>query len=150
MDENYLLETANKLCQVSEQAADEYVQKFDRLSVRINEAMLARPDIATLVGADNLSMMADNHANHQRFVASILKYKNSEVLVSTMLWVFRAHRSRGFSQHYWPAQLNAWTDILSSELSAESYAEIYPFYEWMLINIPSFVKLSDLTSDKIY
>jgi hypothetical protein len=31
-----------------------------------------------------------------------------EVLVETVLWVFRAYRSHGFKLTYWPAQLDMW------------------------------------------
>ncbi len=33
--------------------------------------------------------------------------------------------------------------ILKESLSVDTFNEIYPLYEWMQINIPLFVKLSD-------
>lgn len=87
--------------------------------------------------------MKDNHANHVRFIASILKNYNPDVLVDTVLWVFRAYRSHGFTTNYWAAQLNAWITILKETLTPESYKEVYFYYEWMQINIPTFVILSD-------
>ena len=87
--------------------------------------------------------MQDNHANHVRFIASILKNNDADVLVETVLWVFRAYRSHGFSSNYWAAQLNTWMQILKTELSVETYKEVLPLYEWMQINIPIFVKVSD-------
>jgi hypothetical protein len=65
------------------------------------------------------------------------------VLVETILWVFRAYRSHGFHTNYWAAQLNSWIEILRNELSEEAYTEIYPYYEWMQVNIPLFVLFSD-------
>lgn len=105
--------------------------------------MLERPDLNDLIGENNTDMMKDNHANHVRFIASILKNHNSDVLVDTVLWVFRAYRSHGFTSNYWAAQLNAWIVIMKEVLTPESYREVYPYYEWMQINIPSFVLLSD-------
>ncbi len=87
--------------------------------------------------------MKDNHANHVRFIASILRNHNPEILVDTVLWVFRAYRSRGFSSNYWAAQLNTWIEIIKEELSTETYHQVFPLYEWMQLNIPTFVKLSD-------
>jgi hypothetical protein len=143
MDRNYLLEKANGLKQVSITTADEYHQKAEMLTAKMNAMMLERPDIDGLVGANNLSMMRDNHANHVGFIASILKYGNPDVLTDTILWVFRAYRSHGFTTNYWAAQLNGWIDILNEVLSKESFVEVYPYYEWMQINIPIFVKVSD-------
>jgi len=65
------------------------------------------------------------------------------VLVETVLWVFRAYRSHGFQTTYWAANLNIWVDLIRQELSESAYNEIYPFYNWLIVNIPVFVKLSD-------
>lgn len=143
MDKNYLLQTANQLKQVSNVAATEYEQKAELLIVEMNKLMLERQDLEILVGKNNINMMQDNHANHVRFMASILKNYNSDVLVETILWVFRSYRSHGFSANYWAAQLNTWMVIFKSQFSVETYEEVKPLYEWMQINIPIFVKLSD-------
>ncbi len=143
MDKNYLLETATQLKQVKVKTADEYHQKAEELITKMNKLMLERPDIESLVGSNNINMMKDNHSNHVRFIASILKNHNPDVLVDTVLWVFRAYRSHGFTTNYWAAQLNAWITIIKEILSPESFVETYPYYEWMQINIPIFAKVSD-------
>jgi hypothetical protein len=72
-----------------------------------------------------------------------------EVLVETVLWVFRAYRSHGFQLTFWPASLDTWVELLRAELHAEAFDEIYPFYHWITVHIPTFVTLSDaqLASD---
>lgn len=142
MDRNLVLESAKKLAHASSQTADEYSRKSDQLISLMNATMLKRPDVESLVGQNNIAMMQDNHANHVRFIASILKYPKPEVLVETVLWVFRAYRSHGFMTTYWAAQLNTWIDVLKQVLSDECYKEVYPYYEWMQTNIPLFVKIS--------
>jgi hypothetical protein len=143
MDKKFLLETAQQLQQVSDKTAEEYEQKADQLISKINKLMLERQDIENLVGKNNLNMMKDNHANHVRFISSMLKHHNPGVLVETVLWVFRAYRSHGFTTNYWAAQLNTWIQIYKADLSPKCYEEIYPLYEWMQINIPLFVKVSN-------
>jgi hypothetical protein len=143
MDKKLLLETAGQLKQVSAINANEYYQKADHLTIRMNTMMLERKDIEDLIGKNNINMMKDNHANHIRFIASILKNHNPEVLVETILWVFRAYRSHGFSTNYWAAQLNGWMIIIKETLTPDCYKEVYPYYEWIQINIPIFVKVSD-------
>lgn len=142
MDRNLLLESAGKLQQVSKEASREYQDKAQLLLSGINRHMLNRQDIEKLVGKDNIEMMRDNHANHLRFMSSIFQHHNSEVLVETILWVFKAYRSRGFTTSYWAAQVNSWITILKDELSTESFEQILPYYNWIQINIPVFVKLS--------
>ena len=143
MDKTFLLETASRLKQVSVNSAEEYQNKAEHLIAKINTLMSEKNDIESLVGKNNINMMKDNHANHVRFMASVFRNYHPEVLVETVLWVFRAYRSHGFTTNYWATQLNTWINLLKEELTPGCYSEIYPFYEWMQINIPLFVKLSD-------
>ncbi len=143
MNRKQLFESTEILKQVSEKTFAEYQEKSDLLVNMMNIRMLERPDLENLIGKNNTGMMKDNNANQVRFIASILKNHNSDILVDTVLWVFRAYRSHGFTSNYWAAQLNAWIIILKEVLTPESYLEVFPYYEWMQINIPSFVLLSD-------
>jgi len=143
MDKSLLEQSASHLKQVRKKSAVEYTEKLDYLVAMINAVMLQRKDVKALVGENNLDMMKDNHANHARFMSSIFTNYNPEVLIDTVLWVFRAYRSHGFSTNYWAAQLNVWIELLKKELSKESYEEIFPYYKWMQTNIPLFVQLSD-------
>lgn len=107
MNRDDLIRSAAGLQQVSQVSASEFSAKRDRLVELLNECMLSRADLLDMVGAGNVDMMKDNHANHARFLESIINAHNPEVLVDTVLWVFRVYRSRNFSSTYWAAQLNA-------------------------------------------
>jgi hypothetical protein len=65
------------------------------------------------------------------------------VFVETVLWVFRAYRSHGFQTTYWAANLNIWVDLLQKELSEDAWQQIYPFYNWLIVNIPVFTAITD-------
>ena len=143
MYKNDLLKSAQQIPQVSNSTCIEYQQKGDMMIMSMNDFMLKRSDLSLLIGEHNEDMMKDNHANHIRFIVSILRNYNPEVLVDTVLWVFRAYRSHGFTTNYWAAQLNAWINILKDTLSTEAYREVFLIYEWMQVNIPVFVMLSD-------
>lgn len=143
MDRNYLVKSAERLKQVSERSAVEFGSKKDNLVALMNKIMETRPDLLDMVGAGNVEMMKDNHANHARFLESIFNQHSPEILTDTVLWVFRAYRSRNFSSTYWAAQLNTWIEIYRKELSPECFQEIYPYYNWMQINIPIFNKLAE-------
>ena len=142
-----LLQTANALNQPSKEMADEYDSKRELLVDLLNKKMLERLDVNDLVGENNIEMMKDNHANHARFLESVFYSYNPEVLVDTVLWVFRAYRSRNFKSTYWAAQLNAWVEIYKDNLSETCFKEIYPFYNWMQINIPTFNSLAEDSFD---
>jgi len=143
MDRNDLIKTAEKLQQVSKKSTAEFSSRKDTLVEMINKKMEARPDLLDMVGAGNVEMMKDNHANHARFMESIFLQHSPEILTDTVLWVFRAYRSRNFGSTYWAAQLNSWIETYKKELSAECFDEIYPYYNWMQINIPAFNKLAE-------
>lgn len=142
MDKQQLLDSAAQLQQPDTSIAAAYAAKADVFTAMLNERLLGREDVQALVG-NQMDMMKDNHANHVRFMISIFQDYKPEVLVDTVLWVFRAYRSHGFTSNYWAAQMNIWLEILKAELTSEIYDGIAPFYKWMQVNIPLFVILSD-------
>ena len=146
MTKERLIRTAMEIPQPSPEAVDDYERNRSRLVAEVNRRMEERADLDGLVGRQNLDMMRDNHANHARFVRTILKDFDPDVLVETVLWVFRAYRSRGFSDNYWAAQLNEWIAAMKAILSSESTKQIQPLYDWFIVHIPAFTFLSRETS----
>lgn len=147
MDKHQLIETAKQLQQVSNEAYAEYIHNSDLLIGKITNLMQERLDLEALIGINNSDMLKDNHANHVRFMSSIFKNYNAEVFLDTILWVFRAYRSHGFKTNFWAAYLNNWIVVLKQILSHDSNKQIIKYYEWMQINIPIFVKLTDKDFD---
>lgn len=143
MTKEYLIDQAKKLSQVNELAAKSYENKEDKLVDQMNTIMLAKEGIINIIGSNNIDMMKDNHANHARFMVSVFKCYDADVLVETVLWVFRAYRSHGFTTNYWATQINNWMKIIKENLSEEDANEILPYYNFMLVNIPIFVKVSN-------
>lgn len=143
MTREELIAAADRLPHPSDKAAWEYETKAEVLALEVNRIMSARQDLDALIGPNNTAMMEDNHRNHARFMASLLQDFRPEVLVDTVLWVFRAYRAHGFQLTYWPAQLDVWLEVLNRELSPEAYESIKPCYEFMIIHQPAFAELSD-------
>lgn len=143
MTKAQLIESAQSLIQPSPEASSEFSLKSELLATALNERFKKRKDLNQMIGEGNLDMMMDNHRNHIRFISSIFANYQPEVLVETVLWVFRAYRSHGFKLTYWPAQLDSWVEIFRNELSEQTFNEVYPFYNWMIINNPLFAALSD-------
>lgn len=147
MTKENLLKSAQEIKQVTKELAEEYSSKRDSLVEQMNKKMIERLDIKELVGENNIDMMKDNHANHARFLESIFYDYSPDVLVDTVLWVFRAYRSRNFSSTYWAAQLNSWLEIYKENLSDDCYNAVFPYYKWMQINIPVFTSLAEKEID---
>jgi len=138
-----LIKSASIIAQPSVSALEEFSQKHEQLASLGNQLIAKRADFEKLVGKGNRTMAEDNNRNFARFMASLFSDYNPNVLVETVLWVFRAYRSHGFQTTYWAANLNIWVDMMKKELSDESFDSIQPFYIWLIVNIPIFVKLTD-------
>ncbi|MFA6233716.1 MAG: hypothetical protein WC824_05920 [Bacteroidota bacterium] len=143
MNREDLVIEARHLQQLSPPAMEEFSAKREQLVAKFNTQFGTRPDLIHLIGEGNQAMMEDNHRNHARFLESIFGHHSAEVLVDTILWVFRAYRSHGFKLTYWPAQLDSWIELYRTELTPETFREVEPFYNWMIIRNPSFAMLSD-------
>ncbi len=131
-----LLETASALEAPPAPAVEEFNKKHEQLAAMGNLIMNQRPDLEKLVGEGNWSMAEDNNRNFARFMASLFIEYNPEIFLNTVLWVFRAYRSHGFQTLYWAANLNIWMHILKKELTPESFTALFPFYNWLIVNIP--------------
>jgi hypothetical protein len=142
MTREELIQSAERLHRPSTAAAGEYARKNGRMAEKLNLIMAQRQDVTYMTGG-NVAMMEDNHRNHARFMTSLFAMFSPVVLVDTVLWVFRAYRSHGFQLTYWPAQLDGWVRILEEDLSYETFSEVLPVYNWMIVNQPAFASLSD-------
>jgi len=145
MKRENLLSSAARLIQPSAESTEELCRKKDQMVATLNAHFLQRADLVQLIGEGNTEMMLENHRNHIRFMCSLLGEYSPEVLTDTVLWVFRAYRSHGFHLTYWPAQLDKWVEVMKNGLSPEAFGEIYPFYNWMIVNNPAFAAISDQT-----
>lgn len=146
MDKENLLISAKELQQPSEEVANEYGEKKAKLVSEVDRIMLSRSDLTNLIGENNEAMMQDNHKNHALFMESIFKSYEPEVLIETVVWVFKAYLSHNFHETYWSAQLNAWFEVMKNELSEKAYGEIQSFYNFLIINIPVFSTLANSES----
>ncbi|MEI8173851.1 MAG: hypothetical protein WCH07_10280 [Deltaproteobacteria bacterium] len=143
MNLQHLIQTAKQLRQPSGSAAGEFEASRDGLAEELNRRMSARPDLEKLIGPGNLAMMQDNSRNFCRFMGAMFHAYEPEALAETALWVFRAYRSHGFKTTYWPANLDTFVEIIRDHFAPATFAEIYPFFQWLIVNIPTFVKISD-------
>ncbi|NWH04450.1 hypothetical protein [Desulfobacter latus] len=138
-----LLRSAGRLIPPEKKIAEEFSRICDELVAKGNVTLSQRDDLEKLIGKNNLPMAEDNNRNFARFMNALFMEYSPEVFVETVLWVFNAYRSHGFNPTYWAANLNIWLKNLENDISREAYAQIYPFYNWLIVNIPLFTKLTD-------
>lgn len=143
MDASTLIESTGKLKQPSAEAANEFLKKRDACAEALNERLLERDDLTRLIGQGNEEMMMDNSRNFCRFMSSLFFNYEPQVLVRTVMWVFRAYRTHGFQLTFWAAEIDVFVEIIRDELTPNTFAELYPFYNWLIVNIPAFAEMSD-------
>lgn len=144
MTRDELIRSAAELQLPSPLAYREYASKGMVMAEMVSERIRVRPDMEILIGPGNLDMMLDNHRNHARFMESVFRRFDPQVLVDTVLWVFRAYRAHGFTLTYWPAQLDTWVVVMTDQMTRAAFDEIYPFYAWMIVNQPAFAVLTEV------
>lgn len=149
MKRERLIRLAKEIPAVEPAAIDAYSHKRDTLAEAVSALLMVRTDLDALIGPGNLAMMRDNHANHARYVESVMRYFDAENLVDTVVWVLTTYRSHGFREGYWPAQLNAWVEVCRAHLSDTAFAAIYPVYHWFIVCIPTLIELANERGDEL-
>jgi len=143
MDKNQLVKSATTL-QVKDVSG--FLALADRSEVwaaELSAVMKRRPDLEDLIGPGNLSVMESNHANHFRYMRSVVALFDPKSFVETVLWVFRTYRARGFSVRYWEIMLPEAMAILRRDLGDDDLNAAKPYYAWLHAHIPSFAALSE-------
>ncbi|MCP1715845.1 hypothetical protein J2T58_001716 [Methanocalculus alkaliphilus] len=143
MTKERLIESAEKLMQPGNQAAIHFEETHAVIAAELNNRMRGRPDVERLIGPDNIQMMENNSRNLCRFLASLFRHYEPNVLVETALWAVRTYRGHGFTIAYWPANLDTLAEILEERCDDQIYNELYPFINWLIIHIPLFIEIDD-------
>ncbi|WP_291322782.1 hypothetical protein [Desulfonatronospira sp.] len=135
MNRQELIQKASEIKAPSAQTASEFQEAVPQIVAELNQIMCSRSDLEKLTGVNSREMMLDNHNNHARFLSALLVNYRPEVLVDTVFWVLRTYQAHGFQPAYWPAQLNAWIQLLQKHLSPGAYEEISQIYNFIIVNL---------------
>jgi methanogenic corrinoid protein MtbC1 len=139
-----LLQEAQALPTVDPAAVQAYRGAIDSMVEQVNRIMTLHPEVHRLIGYNPLKMMYDNHLNHARFMANVFRFDAKELLVRTVLWVYRTYRHHGFEYDYFPAELRAWQQVVASHLSEAHGQAILAIYQWLLDRHGQMVHLSQI------
>jgi hypothetical protein len=121
----------------------EYSVRRDQLADLVTAAISCRPDIDFLIGKDNLKLMESNHRRYAVLAETLWSSFDPQVLVRTVIGMYAGSRAAGFSAAYWPAYFESWMQVLSDQLTPESFASICPYFLWLKANHHSFIALTD-------
>lgn len=126
-----VLESCSRLQPVTHGAAMDYERICTRLVDQVNAALEANPEIQRLIGHNPLEIMQANHRNHATFMLTVFRLSAYPLLARTIPWVYRVYHAHGFEFDYFPIELAAWEQALTSGLEAEHRPAILAVYAWM-------------------
>jgi hypothetical protein len=108
-------------------SADLYAAAMERMIDQVNRELAGRSDVKELIGNNPLQMMEMNHQYHARFMLTVFRLNNYDLLVRTVPWVYRAYHSRGFSYDYFPIELLSWKSAVTNCIGESEAAPILGF-----------------------
>ena len=137
-----LLQEAQALPRVDQAAVLAYRGALDSMVEQVNRTMTLHPEMPRLIGYNPLQMMFDNHLNHARFMANVFRFDAKELLVKTVIWVYRTYHHHGFEYDYFPAELQVWQQAVASHLSEAHSQAILAIYQWLVDRHGQMVRLA--------
>lgn len=109
-----------------------YANKGSFLLDTVNERMKKEPNIISLLGNNPISLMENNHLNHYKFILNIIEYRQLELLINTLPWVYHTYAQKGVSYDYFPVELNAWIDAIKKHINPLDQEHLIKVYELMI------------------
>ena len=127
-----LREEAKQLCPVSAIAVEAYEDKREEMLQIVDQRLIAREDLRGLIGSNPISLMRLNHRHHVVFMSNVFRYSCFGLFAQVLAWVYRSYRHHGFATDYFPIELAAWREAVSTCLPEPLAVEIDAVYVWMM------------------
>ncbi|MDD4730914.1 MAG: hypothetical protein PHX58_03155 [Desulfovibrio sp.] len=141
MQREELLRRAALLQQPSAKTAVEFEGAQSRLAQELSRVMDAHPRRDELYPPELRELMRENHVNHFNYLNSVFQLYDPESFLETVIWVLRTYLNRGVRLAYWEVMLPESLNLLQNILTREAYAEVRPFYDWLLEHYRSAARL---------
>lgn len=109
-----------------------YMNKGSFLLDTVNESLKKHASIIELLGDNPISLMENNHLNHYKFMLNIIEYKQLDLLISTLPWVYHTYAKKGVSYDYFIIELNTWIEAITKHINQEDQAHLIKVYELMI------------------
>lgn len=114
----------------------------EEMARELTRKMNGQEDLENLIGRGNQLIMEMNHFNYFRYIASMATLFDPASFVETVIWVLRAHSSRGFTPLYWHVMLPEAKSVLLERLPAEQYHQVVVFHTWLHEHLNDFIQVS--------
>ncbi len=152
---NEMISESKPFFEYSEATVIAYEKYALSMLEEVNETLERHAGILEMIGGNSVDMLENNHQNHVDFMTSVFKYKQNELLVKTLPWVYKAYASKGFQLRYFEVELETWIKVLKSrdDLKLNPLIRIYELMaSWHEINAEISMEeaLNLFTTDQIW
>lgn len=127
-----------------------YERESQHILSQMDTSMMALESIRQLLGGNSMNIMQVNHENHINFMLNVIKYKQSELLVHTLPWVYKTYCSKGLQPAYFEYELKQWQAAIESCIGGHDKKVLLKIYDLMLAWHPEMVKLSQTPGPHLY
>jgi len=129
---NKLIEGSKDVFEYEDIIATIYEEYTPGMLSDINEQMETLPNIVDLLGGNPIEMMRNNHENHVDFMRNVIKYRQLDLLVQTLPWVYKAYASQGVQHDYFLKELNIWCDVIKKHIPQDYQKPLLDIYGKMI------------------
>ena len=131
------------LAPVTPQATRLYAEQANVLASLVSQRLAQHPRLDEFLNGNPFRLIEVNHRNHAAFVAEVLRTNNLDLLARTLSWAYHAYHHQGVSYDYFPAQLDAWKQVIRDQLPIDEAASLLPLYDWMLAAHPDTIRAAE-------
>lgn len=131
---------------IPEHVINEFSRNSGLLAEKTNGLFRILPDRAEVLYECPMSVVMDNHSNHFRTIASLMKIQRLDVLDSLIPWVYQTYFSHGVGKRYFPVIFGLYRQAVEETLSTESAEKIVPLYHWLSDNHDYYLNIVNTTS----
>lgn len=127
-----MMSEAEQIFDYDSKLSSYYIKHVDQMLDDVNKYMTNLDNIFDLLGGNPLDLMMNNHHNHVQFMSNIIKYRQKEVFVHTLPWVYKAYNSKGVKYDYFIEELNAWIRAIDKHVEEDGKQVVTNIYKAML------------------
>lgn len=144
-----MLEEAILIFNYSNEVSDEYNFHGDQMLFEVNESMAKLHNITDILGGNPISLIEDNHKNHLQFMKTVIKHKQSDLLIHTLPWVYKSYSAKGIDYIYFIEELKCWIKAIENNISSTSKENLIKIYEAMIKWHDNIIILSEEDFEKL-
>jgi methanogenic corrinoid protein MtbC1 len=115
----------------------------------VSKKMFEHNELERLLNGNPISLIENNHKNHIQFMSNVIRYKQADLFVHTLPWVYKAYSSKGVNFDYFKLELIYWIEAINTYCDEGAKKPLVAIYELMLKWHEQLIVLSETVTNEI-